>query len=149
MISAEELRGRTLDQWTHEHGVRLPFIEPGKPIQTPTSRASLARLREEYLNEHVFARRCAQQGRKVAHPMAGIAPPRSAGTLDRFQGDDSVPDDRHLNRSQARKDQVNRPHTTLRAALLSAPRGLRHRSVSRRCRGDQGHCNCVFRRIVH
>jgi putative transposase len=28
-----ELRGRTLDQWAYEHGVRLQFIEPGKPIQ--------------------------------------------------------------------------------------------------------------------
>jgi putative transposase len=24
---------RTLDQWAYEHGVRLQFIEPGKPIQ--------------------------------------------------------------------------------------------------------------------
>jgi putative transposase len=28
-----ELRGRVLDQWAYEHGVRLQFIEPGKPIQ--------------------------------------------------------------------------------------------------------------------
>jgi transposase InsO family protein len=29
-----ELRGRTLDQWAYEHGVRLQFIEPGKLART-------------------------------------------------------------------------------------------------------------------
>ena len=28
-----ELRGRDLDRWAHEHGVRLFFIDPGKPMQ--------------------------------------------------------------------------------------------------------------------
>lgn len=28
-----ELRGRVLDQWAYKHGVRLQFIEPGKPIK--------------------------------------------------------------------------------------------------------------------
>jgi len=34
MIQADngpELRGRALDQWAYEHGVRLQLIEPGKP----------------------------------------------------------------------------------------------------------------------
>jgi putative transposase len=49
-----ELRGRVLDQWACEHGVRLQFIEPGKPIQNAHIESFNARLREECLNEHVF-----------------------------------------------------------------------------------------------
>jgi hypothetical protein len=49
-----ELRGRVLDQWAYDHGVRLQFIEPGKPIQNPHIESFNARLREECLNEHVF-----------------------------------------------------------------------------------------------
>jgi putative transposase len=28
-----ELRGRVLDQWAYEHGVKLQFIAPDKPVQ--------------------------------------------------------------------------------------------------------------------
>jgi len=49
-----ELRGRTLDHWAYEHGVRLQFIEPGKPVQNAHIESFNARLREECLNEHVF-----------------------------------------------------------------------------------------------
>jgi putative transposase len=49
-----ELRGRVLDQWAYAHGVRLQFIEPGKPIQNAHIESFNARLREECLNEHVF-----------------------------------------------------------------------------------------------
>jgi putative transposase len=49
-----ELRGRVLDQWAYDHGVRLQFIEPGQPIQHAHIESFNARLREEGLNEHVF-----------------------------------------------------------------------------------------------
>jgi putative transposase len=49
-----ELRGRVLDQWAYDNGVRLQFIEPGKPIQNAFIESFNARLREECLNEHVF-----------------------------------------------------------------------------------------------
>lgn len=49
-----ELRGRVLDQWAYDHGVRLQFIEPGKPNQNAHIESFNARLREECLNEHVF-----------------------------------------------------------------------------------------------
>jgi putative transposase len=49
-----ELRGRMLDQWAYEHGVRLQFIEPGKPVQNAHIESFNARLRDECLNEHVF-----------------------------------------------------------------------------------------------
>jgi transposase InsO family protein len=52
--AVSELRGRALDQWAYEHGVRLQFIEPGKPIQNAHIESFNARLREECLNEHVF-----------------------------------------------------------------------------------------------
>ncbi len=57
MIQADngpELRGRVLNQWAYENGVRLQFIEPGKPIQNAHIESFKARLREECLNEHVF-----------------------------------------------------------------------------------------------
>jgi len=49
-----ELRGRVLDQGAYDHGVRLQFIEPGKPIQNAHIESFNARLREECLDEHVF-----------------------------------------------------------------------------------------------
>jgi putative transposase len=49
-----ELRGRTLDQWAYKHGIRLQFIEPGKPIQNAHIESFNARLPQECLNEHVF-----------------------------------------------------------------------------------------------
>jgi len=49
-----ELRGRVLDQWAYEHGVKLQFIAPGKPIQNAYIESFNARLREEWFNEHVF-----------------------------------------------------------------------------------------------
>jgi putative transposase len=42
-----ELRGRVLDQWAYDHGVRLQFIEPGNPIQNAHIESFNARLRDE------------------------------------------------------------------------------------------------------
>lgn len=49
-----ELRGRVLDQWAYEHGVKLQCIAPGKPIQNAYIESFNARLREAWFNEHVF-----------------------------------------------------------------------------------------------
>jgi putative transposase len=49
-----EFTGRVLDQWAYERGVKLQFIEPGKPIQNAFIESFNSRLREECLNEHVF-----------------------------------------------------------------------------------------------
>jgi putative transposase len=38
----------------YERGVKLQFIEPGKPTQSAFIESSNSRLREECLNEHVF-----------------------------------------------------------------------------------------------
>ena len=49
-----EFTSHAMDQWAYEHGVRLQFIEPGKPIQNAIIESFNSRLREECLNEHAF-----------------------------------------------------------------------------------------------
>jgi putative transposase len=50
-----ELRGRVLDQWAYEHGVKLQFIAPGKPVQNAFIESFNSKLRDECLNEYVFS----------------------------------------------------------------------------------------------
>src|SRR2546425_9005811 len=49
-----ELTSLVLDQWAYERGVRLHFIEPGKPVQNAFVESFNGRLRDECLNEHWF-----------------------------------------------------------------------------------------------
>lgn len=49
-----ELTSRALDQWAYEHGVRLHFIDPGKPQQNGFIESFNGKLRDECLNEHWF-----------------------------------------------------------------------------------------------
>jgi putative transposase len=49
-----EFRGRVMDEWAYGCGVRLQFIEPGKPIQNAFIESFNSRLRDECLNEQVF-----------------------------------------------------------------------------------------------
>jgi putative transposase len=49
-----ELTGRALDQWAYEQGLRLHFIEPGKPVQNAVIESFIGRLRDECLNQHWF-----------------------------------------------------------------------------------------------
>jgi putative transposase len=49
-----ELTSRALDQWAYQRGVRLRFIEPGKPVQNAWVESFNSRLRDECLNEHWF-----------------------------------------------------------------------------------------------
>ena len=49
-----EFAGRILDAWAYTHGVRLHFIEPGKPVQNAYIESFNGRLRDECLNEHWF-----------------------------------------------------------------------------------------------
>lgn len=49
-----ELTSKALDQWAYERGVRLCFIEPGKPVQNCYIESFNGRLRDECLNEHWF-----------------------------------------------------------------------------------------------
>lgn len=49
-----EFAGRALDQWAYQQGVRLHFIEPGKPIQNAYVESFQGKLRDECLNGHWF-----------------------------------------------------------------------------------------------
>ena len=45
-----EFQSAALDAWAHEHGVRLAFIDPGKPIQNAVVESYNGRMRDECLN---------------------------------------------------------------------------------------------------
>lgn len=49
-----EFAGRLLDQWAYEHGIKLHFIEPGKPVQNAYVESFAGKLRDECLNGHWF-----------------------------------------------------------------------------------------------
>ena len=49
-----EFRSEALDQWAHQHGVTLAFIEPGRPVQNAFVESFNGRFRDECLNEHWF-----------------------------------------------------------------------------------------------
>ena len=64
-----ELTSRALDQWAYERGVRLHFIDPGKPQQNGFIESFNGRFRDECLNEHWFlsladARRIVEEWRR-------------------------------------------------------------------------------------
>jgi putative transposase len=46
-----EFTGRALDLWAYEHGVRLHFIQPGRPIQNAYVESFKGRFRDECLNQ--------------------------------------------------------------------------------------------------
>jgi putative transposase len=49
-----EFAGQALDVWAYEQGVKLHFIEPGKPVQNAFIESFNGKLRDECLNEHWF-----------------------------------------------------------------------------------------------
>ena len=49
-----EFTGVAVDQWAHRRGVKLHFIDPGKPIQNAFVESFNGRFRDECLNEHWF-----------------------------------------------------------------------------------------------
>jgi len=49
-----EFRGRALAAWSEERGVRLEFIQPGKPTQNAYIESFNGRLRDECLNANWF-----------------------------------------------------------------------------------------------
>lgn len=49
-----EFRGRALAAWSEERGVRLQFIQPGKPAQNAYAESFNGRLRDECLNANWF-----------------------------------------------------------------------------------------------
>lgn len=49
-----EFAGQALDVWAYEQGVKLHFIEPGKPVQNALIESFNGKMRDECLNEHWF-----------------------------------------------------------------------------------------------
>lgn len=83
--NSPELAGRAVDRWVYEHGVRLRFIEAGKPVQNAAAESCNGRLRDKCLNEHWFlslvdARRIVEDWREDynrarPHSALGYRPP--------------------------------------------------------------------------
>jgi len=49
-----EFTGRAMDRWAYAAGVKLHFIDPGKPVQNALVESFQGRLRDECLNTHWF-----------------------------------------------------------------------------------------------
>ena len=49
-----EMIGKALDEWAWRNGVRLNFIEPGKPVQNAFIESFNGKFRDECLNENWF-----------------------------------------------------------------------------------------------
>ena len=54
MDNGPEFIGRDLDEWAYRHGVKLGFIEAGKPTQNGFHESFHGKFRDECLNEHWF-----------------------------------------------------------------------------------------------
>ena len=54
MDNGPEFAGQALDAWAYRRGVKLRFIEPGKPIQNAFIESFNGKFRDECLNEHWF-----------------------------------------------------------------------------------------------
>jgi putative transposase len=49
-----EFTGRAVDQWAYTRGLRLEFIDPGRPMQNAYVESFNGKFRDECLNEHWF-----------------------------------------------------------------------------------------------
>ena len=49
-----EFISKAMDAWAYENGVKLHFIQPGKPTQNAYIESFNGKFRDECLNEHVF-----------------------------------------------------------------------------------------------
>jgi putative transposase len=54
MDNGPEFVGQALDVWAYAQGVKLHFIEPGKPVQNAFIESFNGKMRDECLNEHWF-----------------------------------------------------------------------------------------------
>ena len=54
MDNGPEFAGQAVDVWAYEQGVKLHFIQPGKPVQNALIESFNGRMRDECLNEHWF-----------------------------------------------------------------------------------------------
>jgi putative transposase len=54
MDNGPEFSGKALDAWAYSKGIKLRFIQPGKPVQNAFAESFNDKLRNECLNEHWF-----------------------------------------------------------------------------------------------
>jgi transposase InsO family protein len=52
--NGSEFTGRVLDAWANKHGVKLHFIDPGKPVQNAYVESFNGKFRDECLDLHWF-----------------------------------------------------------------------------------------------
>jgi putative transposase len=52
--NGSEFAGRAREAWSHQHGVRLEFIRPGRPVENGYIESFNGRLRDECLNVETF-----------------------------------------------------------------------------------------------
>ena len=52
--NGSEFISKEVDQWAHQHGVKLEFSRPGKPIDNAFIESFNGRLRQECLDQHWF-----------------------------------------------------------------------------------------------
>ena len=50
-----EFTGRALDAWANRHGIKLHFIDPGRPMQNAFVESFNGKLRDECLNQNWFS----------------------------------------------------------------------------------------------
>jgi putative transposase len=53
--NGSEFAGQAMDVWAHQMGVKLDFIQPGRPVQNGYIESFNGRLRDECLNTEVFS----------------------------------------------------------------------------------------------
>jgi putative transposase len=53
-FNGSEFKSKALDAWAYEHGVKLDFIRPGKPVENCFIESFNGRLRDECLNVKIF-----------------------------------------------------------------------------------------------
>ena len=49
-----EFTSKALHEWAYRNGIKLDFIDPGKPVQNAFRESFNGRLRDEFLNQHLF-----------------------------------------------------------------------------------------------
>ena len=78
-----EFRGRALAAWSEERGVRLEFIQPGKPVQNAYVESFNGRLRDECLNANWFTSLsdARTKNRNLAARLQPASPAQFAGLL--------------------------------------------------------------------
>jgi putative transposase len=76
-----EFQGAMSDAWAHEHGVRLAFIDRGKPIQNAMVESYNGRMRDESLNVNWWST-ITEARRGIEAPRVDYNEVRPHGSLD-------------------------------------------------------------------